>query len=125
MKKTFTYETRSGKLIERKLPTYNEVCGRCQGTGRHLRSGMEGVAYTVEDFADDPDFEEAYFGGRYDIPCQDCYGVNVVPVVDEDSLTRSEARFWAQVQRVERMRLRFEEEDRHLMFLENGGHWGA
>jgi len=125
VKKSFTYEFKSGKVLTKDLPMRNEVCGRCDGEGTHLRPGMEGRAYSWEEFQDDPEFEEGYFGGRYDVVCDDCHGRNVMPVVDEEALTHSQARFWSQVCRVSYEQAEREAADRMQTFMENGGYWGS
>lgn len=74
--------------VELTLPAKYEVCPRCKGTGRTLAPGYEGVAFTQEDLADqDPDFEENYFGGGYDVDCTTCDAKRVVLVPDESRLT--------------------------------------
>lgn len=74
------------------LPAKMEVCGRCDGHGTHLREGMEGHAYTSEEFEQefDDEMREEYFkrGGIYDQVCGDCHGKNVVAVIDEDAVRR-------------------------------------
>lgn len=66
------------------LPTRYEVCGRCRGTGVHTNPAIDGNGLTREDFDEDPSFREDYFNGVYDITCQECGGLRVVPVVDEE-----------------------------------------
>jgi hypothetical protein len=85
---------------------------------------MEGVAYTREEMLDDPDFEEDYFGGKYDVRCLDCGGRNVIPVIDEDELTPSQRRLFDQVLRAEENKRRLEDNMRLERFYENGGRWG-
>ena len=97
----FLYETRGGHIITRDLPVRFEVCGRCNGHGCHVNPAIDGHGLTAEDFRDDPDFEEGYFSGRYDVTCEVCDGVRVLPEVDEDRLTHSQRRFLRQVRRKE------------------------
>ena len=63
------------------LPERFELCPCCEGRG--TSSGYLG-AFTREELYDDPDFAEDYLAGRYDRPCQECQGLRVVAVVDED-----------------------------------------
>ena len=55
-----------------------EVCGCCGGRGSVVDPNIDCGGITPDEFADDPDFEEAYFNGRYDIPCPECRGLRVV-----------------------------------------------
>jgi len=67
------------------LPNKWIVCPRCEGKGTHLRPGMEGVAYSMEEFNRDFSYEErqAYFNGGYDIQCQTCNGRTTVKDIDD------------------------------------------
>ncbi len=75
------------------LPGTREVCDRCDGHGTHLHPDIGGHAYSMEEFRESFDEEEAteYFkrGGRYDVQCTVCHGHNVVTVPDEDACQRS------------------------------------
>jgi hypothetical protein len=56
------------------------VCGTCGGKGRHVNPSIDADhGITAEEFADDPDFAEDYFGGVYDVTCHECGGKRVVP----------------------------------------------
>lgn len=67
------------------VATHNEVCGVCNGSGTCVNPSIDAGGLSREDFEDDPDFEEAYFEGAYDITCPECKGQRVVPVVDADA----------------------------------------
>lgn len=54
------------------------VCPVCDGKGSHVDPAIDGNGLSAEDFADDPDFREAYFGGSYDVQCSGCRGMRVV-----------------------------------------------
>jgi hypothetical protein len=123
--KIFVYECKNGKSISKSLPLRFEVCHRCEGAGKHLCSRLEGRAITAEEFVDDPDFEEAYFGGRYDVTCGDCYGLRVVKVVAEELLNTSQSRFWEQVKRAEYEQEKVRQAIRTEAFYEKGGYWEA
>ena len=61
----------------RRLPARWEICDICQGSGtRDHPAFANGV-----DFSDDDDgeFREAYFAGRYDVPCECENGKVLVP----------------------------------------------
>lgn len=83
-----SYEDDDGEMVEETVafPAHYEVCGRCDGRGSHVNPAIDGHGLSREDFDEDPDFEEAYFGGVYDVTCYECKGLRVVPVVDEETL---------------------------------------
>lgn len=88
-----------GEEIEHTFPCKNEVCSECQGHGYVLCEGMREHAYSAEEFNEAFDDEEdraAYFqrGGKYDVICHVCKGKNVVPVVDEDQLTKEQKEIY-------------------------------
>lgn len=68
--------------IEIELPAKFEVCSRCAGEGKHVNPAIDGNGIAQDDFDADPDFEEGYFSGRYDITCERCEGKRVELVVD-------------------------------------------
>lgn len=57
-----------------------EVCRRCDGEGKHVNPSIDGNGISPEEFAEDPDFEEAYFSGQYDVQCEECRGEKVIRV---------------------------------------------
>jgi hypothetical protein len=77
------------KEIETEFPVKFEVCDRCHGKGRHCNPAIDGNGLTREDFERDPDFEESYFAGVYDVPCEECHGrrVMAVPAVKDEDFT--------------------------------------
>lgn len=54
------------------------VCPVCEGEKTHVTPTVDAGGLTDADFADDPDFAEHYFGGRYDVTCSECAGQRVV-----------------------------------------------
>lgn len=68
------------------LPAKFELCGSCQGAGKHVHKGVDAGGLTRSDLAEDPDFAEDYFSGRYDVTCTECNGKRVAPVIDWDSI---------------------------------------
>lgn len=70
-----------------------EVCPRCEGKGVHDHPAFSN-GISTEDFDADPDFEEAYWQGAYDVRCTECKGKRVVKVPDFDSLTQEEQEAW-------------------------------
>jgi len=89
---TMTLHDRDGETIEVTLPGKYEVCSRCGGKGKTVNPAVDGNGLSAEDFAEDPDFEEAYFAGVYDIPCPECRGRRVVPVPDVGACTYAQKR---------------------------------
>lgn len=73
-----TDECPDGVLLA-EFPAHYEVCSRCRGEGKHVNPSIDGHGLGAEDFEDE-DFREAYFGGRYDVPCYECKGERVVLV---------------------------------------------
>ena len=47
------------------LPMKRVVCGTCRGTGSHVNPSIDCNGITAEEFAEDPEFAEAYFGGMW------------------------------------------------------------
>jgi len=79
----FTSFTAEGDEVEIALPARYEVCETCEGRGQHVNRAIDGNGLSREDFDEDPDFEEAYFRGDYDVACEECKGRTTVLVVDE------------------------------------------
>lgn len=80
---TFWMTVEEGTEAEVELPAKYEVCERCQGEGKHVNPSIDGNGISREDFDQDPDFEEAYFRGDYDVNCEECKGRTTVLEVDE------------------------------------------
>lgn len=68
------------------------VCPCCGGEGHHVRRDIDD-SRLVDSMREDGDYEgiEAYFGGAYDVTCEECNGRNVILDVDWDSVPE-----WAQ-----------------------------
>jgi hypothetical protein len=84
-------DPQTGDLVETVIPSKFEVCGRCEGRGTHCNPAIDGNGLSREDFDQDPDFEEAYFRGDYDVLCEECHGNRVTLVADwakMDDLTK-------------------------------------
>lgn len=67
-------------------PARYKVCDLCEGQGKHVNPNIDANGIVCDEFYDDPDFAEAYFNGAYDVPCYECAGHRVVPVVDEEQI---------------------------------------
>lgn len=84
----------NGEEITVTVPTRREVCGRCEGSGKHVNPSIDEHGISPEEFDEDPDFREAYFSGRYDVPCEECHGNNVVEVIDRALCTPEQIEAW-------------------------------
>jgi hypothetical protein len=54
------------------------VCPVCEGEGKTINPAIDCNGLTAQDFAEDPNFAEDYWGGAYDIICRGCKGQRVV-----------------------------------------------
>jgi hypothetical protein len=67
------------------------VCPVCHGEGTTVNPNIDAHGLTAEDFAEDPDFAEAYWSGVYDEECRACGGLRVVTDDREDELAEHAA----------------------------------
>lgn len=70
------------------LPVVYEVCNTCNGKGKHVDPSIDASGLIHADM--DPDFEEQYFNGVYDVACYGCDGKRVVPVPSPQTDTDKE-----------------------------------
>jgi len=56
-----------------------KVCPLCEGKGSHVNPSIDSSGLTAEDFYEDPDFFEDYRSGVYNVPCNLCSGLRVIP----------------------------------------------
>lgn len=99
-----------GEEIE--LPSKWEVCPDCHGNGVHVNRAIDGFSVDDECWQDE-DFRVMYLCGGYDVQCETCDGLRVVPVLDESRCTPEqiaayerdlqEEADYRQMQRMERM----------------------
>jgi RecJ-like exonuclease len=59
-----------------------KICPRCEGRGKHTNPNIDGHGLSREDFDNDPQFEEDYFAGVYDVKCHKCKGEKVIPAIE-------------------------------------------
>lgn len=85
------------------LPHRAVVCSRCGGEGTHVNPNIDGNGISPEEFEADPEFQENYFSGVYDVPCHKCGGNRVVWEVAEDALTKRQRVLWQNHLRVLRV----------------------
>lgn len=79
-----------GQTFSAWIPVKYEICGTCDGKGKHVNPSIDGQGLSAEDFDRDPDFAEDYFSGMYDVRCNECDGRRVAIVVDEDRATKEQ-----------------------------------
>lgn len=80
---------------EVEFPVVFEVCGTCDGRGKHVNPSIDSHGLTALDFDEDPDFRENYLSGMYDVSCNECGGRRVVPVLDEIRATPEQIKYVA------------------------------
>lgn len=124
-KPTFTIETfdKDGDQVTLELPAKFEVCGTCEGRGTHVNPSIDGNGLSREDFDQDPDFEEAYFRGDYDVQCRTCHGEKVVPVADYTRMNFAQKRALVRHRRSEAESARDDYSERFLRMAESGERW--
>jgi hypothetical protein len=76
------YDPESDEYVDEEVPIHFEVCPTCEGKGSHVNPSIDSEGLGAEDFAEDPDFEDDYRAGTYDVPCYECGGKRVAPAVD-------------------------------------------
>ncbi len=86
--------TDAGDEIEISIPAKFALCPRFRGVGSHVNPAIDGHGLSREDFDQDPDFEEAYFRGDYDVACHRCGGRKVIAVPDWAKLSEEEKKAW-------------------------------
>lgn len=85
-------EADDGEMYIELLPIKYEVCGTCEGRGSHVNPSIDCGGLTSDDFYDDPDFEEGYRSGHYDVTCYGCNGKRVMPVINDSCLNAAQRR---------------------------------
>ena len=79
--------------------------------------------YESDDFYKDPDFEEEYFSGGYDISCPQCKGNKVIPVVNRETLSSEQRKDYDEYLEYKREMDTEMESDRRTMMAEMGFGW--
>lgn len=70
---------------EIELPANYEICSTCLGEGSHVNPSIDSHGITMDEWENEWDDEsrEMYLSGGYDVTCNECKGLRVVPVIDE------------------------------------------
>lgn len=92
---TWEDEDDEGNFVDVVVALSFDVCGTCEGRGRHVNPSIDGHGLTAEDFADDPDFAENYFRCTCDVPCYECHGQRVTPTSDDPRFEVKVAEAWS------------------------------
>ena len=74
------------------FPVRFEVCDLCNGKGSHTSPSIDCGGLGQDDWDRDPDFEEDYHSGCYDVTCNQCHGKRVVPVLSMGRLNDDQKR---------------------------------
>lgn len=87
---TFTHIDDNGDEMECELPAKWDICGRCEGNGKHVNPSIDENGISADEWNNEwhDDEKEAYFAGRYDVQCNECKGAGKLLVVDEESAER-------------------------------------
>ena len=90
----FTCYDDDGEEVEEvvSFPVRLEACNLCNGKGSHVNPSIDCGGLTQDDFDEDPDFEESYRSGHYDVTCNQCHGKRAVPVINHDHLNDEQKR---------------------------------
>lgn len=120
-----TWTNDEGEEITHQFPGINEVCHRCEGYGSHLTPSIGNHAYSMEEFNESFDEDEAqqYFtrGGMYDVTCEVCNGDRVVQEINEKLLSPEDKILYDQYQKYKENVDRYDAEDRATYRMESGG----
>lgn len=98
----FVMTDENGDDHEIDLPVKMEVCPDCDGHGVHVDPAIDGDGIGASEFHEDPDFAEAYFSGQYDVRCEVCKGLRVVPAVDRAHADKDDLSLYDACLRAER-----------------------
>ena len=63
-------------------PIHNVLCPMCEGDGTVVDPSIDSSGISNEDFYEDPEFENAYHSGFYNIRCPSCKGNKIIQTID-------------------------------------------
>jgi len=87
-------EDDNGAVYEEGLPMCWVVCPVCNGAGTHVNPSIDAGGISGEEFAEDPDFAEAYMAGEYDQQCNQCGGRSTIQAPDWDAMAVDTKRLY-------------------------------
>lgn len=96
-----------------------DVCGTCNGKGRYVNPNIDSHGISREEFDEDPDFEEGYFRGDYDVTCVECSGLRVVLVPNNEA---NDEKLLKEFNDIVDGRIKDDYADRHTRYMESGGY---
>lgn len=76
------YDPEESDSFEVQVNVVYEICVTCAGRGSHVNPSIDASGLTREDFDQDPQFEEEYRSGLYDVTCYECKGKRVIVELD-------------------------------------------
>ncbi len=82
---TMEFEGEGGD-VKYEFPCDFQVCGTCDGKGKHVNPSIDAHGITQDEFYEDPGFEEAYMEGQYDVSCYECNGKRVMPHIRREHI---------------------------------------
>lgn len=69
-------------------PSKFTLCPTCEGRGTHVNRNVDGHGITQDEMDElGPDFFEDYMSGVYDVRCETCNGLRVVPACEHPDCT--------------------------------------
>lgn len=81
-------EGEDGEEREVEIPVEFEICGTCEGKGRHVNPSIDAHGITEDEWSQwSSEEQETYLSGGYDVECHECAGKRVVPVPAEARMT--------------------------------------
>lgn len=83
-----------GDELVLELPAKFSLCPRCRGVGSHVNPAIDGNGISPDEFREDPDFEESYFRGDYDVACYRCAGEKVIKIVDRERASAADLKIY-------------------------------
>lgn len=111
-------------VTEHTLPLKIALCEECEGRGTCLTSSLRGIAFSSEDFNDDPDFFYRMQRGAYDCACEDCDGHGRVYVLAEECLTKEQEALVKAVEETAADYARWDYED-SVTRAQESGYYGS
>jgi len=85
------YTNDDGDRESMKMPGRWAICSRCDGHGKHVHPAIDGNGITSSEWAEwDDEEREMYFGGGYDVGCEEKCNDGKQWVVDEEALDNSQ-----------------------------------
>lgn len=95
----FSHENNDGDEVEISLPSRYEVCPCCEGKGSHDHPAFSNGITSSEWAEWDQEEREDYQKGIYDVPCEECKGLRVILVPDEERCDKADLALWEEKER--------------------------